>query len=202
MNPNALPPFLRPVHPPLQMGTYGMTVSALGGAAPGATNGSIGSRYVRQQQQETQWCWAAVSASVADFYGNASGWTQCSIATAELSLPCCFQPLPAGANVPWWLEKALTRVARLASWRRSTVAFVDIQQEIQASRPLCCRILWVNSGGAAHFVTISGWSVDASGVEWLDIEDPDSGSVNTPRKKFETAYSSQGDQWTHSYFTN
>src|SRR5947207_15958187 len=34
-----------------------------------------------QHQQHTEWCWAAVGASVSLYYKPSSTWTQCSIAT-------------------------------------------------------------------------------------------------------------------------
>ena len=35
-------------------------------------------------QQQTNWCWAAVSTSVALFFNPSSGWTQCAVANGEL----------------------------------------------------------------------------------------------------------------------
>ena len=38
-----------------------------------------------EQQQQTQWCWAAVSNSVSHFYDAGSAWSQCTIVNAELA---------------------------------------------------------------------------------------------------------------------
>ena len=40
--------------------------------------------FVMQHQQQTQWCWAAVSVSVSHYYSPWSGWTQCAMVNAEL----------------------------------------------------------------------------------------------------------------------
>ncbi len=40
--------------------------------------------YERQDQEQTQWCWAAVAASVAKYYDAETSWKQCTIVNAEL----------------------------------------------------------------------------------------------------------------------
>jgi len=37
-----------------------------------------------QQQDQTNWCWAAVAASVVRYYHADTQWTQCRIAEGEL----------------------------------------------------------------------------------------------------------------------
>jgi hypothetical protein len=37
-----------------------------------------------QRQQQTQWCWSAVSTSTSLFYRPGSGWSQCSLVNQEL----------------------------------------------------------------------------------------------------------------------
>jgi len=173
---------------------------AVGGGA--VSSGSIRPPFAGQSQLQTYWCWAAVSASVADFYGGNS-WTQCSIAGAELNLACCGDPTAAApCNKPYYLQRALTRVGHLANWTSGNVDISTLKQEIGGSRPLCCRIEWANSGGDGHFVTLTGWSIDDTGIEYVDVEDPFSGFVQLPKKKFESGYYNSGDQWTHSYFTS
>jgi hypothetical protein len=41
--------------------------------------------FTMQHQQQTNWCWAAVSTSVALFYDPVSTWTQCAVASAKES---------------------------------------------------------------------------------------------------------------------
>jgi hypothetical protein len=97
----ALPNFLLPLQP-----LPGAGPPMAGAAAPGA--GSLAG-FVMQVQQKTNWCWAAVSASVAGFFGGA--WTQCAIASAERHpRNCCANPLPNGCDVYWYLDAPLARV--------------------------------------------------------------------------------------------
>ena len=66
-----------------------------------------------QRQLQDNWCWAAVSTSVAHYFGK-SDWTQCSVVGKEVGdSSCCANGSSAKCNVPWRLEKALKRVKAL-----------------------------------------------------------------------------------------
>src|SRR6185295_8192459 len=56
-------------------------MAAGGAAAGGAGQWDIPFRVVRQDQ--SLWCWAAVSSSVADYLGSPQ-WSQCLVASAEM----------------------------------------------------------------------------------------------------------------------
>src|SRR5204863_1759343 len=67
-----------------------------------------------QHQQQTNWCWAAVSTSVALFFNPSSGWTQCAVANGELNRnDCCGAGASGPCNVYGYLDTALTRVGHL-----------------------------------------------------------------------------------------
>ena len=104
-----------------------------------------------EHQQQTNWCWAAVSNSVSNFYDAASTWTECSIVDAELGQStCCTNGSSAACNQSWYLDKALTRVGRLQSWASGTLTFASVQSLINNGRPPCARQGW--SGGGGHFM--------------------------------------------------
>jgi hypothetical protein len=105
-----------------------------------------------QPQEQSNWCWAAVSVSVAQFFSAGTIWSQqCDLANQELGQTCC----PAGNNaavcdVPWYLDQALARVGHLNTWAPGYQTIGRIQLEINAHRPMGVRIGWTASGG--HFV--------------------------------------------------
>jgi len=77
---------------------------------------------VVDSQQQTQWCWAAVSNSVSHYYDAGSPWTQCAIVNAELGqTTCCTAGNTASCNQAWYLDLALTRVGRLQSMTSGTL---------------------------------------------------------------------------------
>src|SRR6266513_228265 len=72
--------------------------------------------FAMQAQTQSNWCWAATSTSVSLYYWSRSGWTQCRVANAELGLAgCCMDPVPGQCNVPWFLDRALTRTNNFVS---------------------------------------------------------------------------------------
>ena len=155
--------------------------------------------FTMQAQQQTNWCWAAVSASVARFYQARTRWRrQCLVTSRELGQTCC----PAGANsgacnVPWYLDRALDRVGHLKSWAGTQATMVQIQREIRAGRPLGARIGWMSGGG--HFVVLSGSSMTAAG-DFVTVDDPFYGHSTLPLATFQSSYQGSGN-WTHSYWT-
>src|SRR4051794_4590811 len=70
-----------------------------------------------QPQQQNNWCWAAVSVSVALLQAALPAWQQCQVVSQELgNATCCTNGSSAVCDVPWYLDRALTRVGHLKTW--------------------------------------------------------------------------------------
>jgi hypothetical protein len=164
----------------------------------GAAGSYVLTAFSMQTQQANNWCWAAVSVSVAIFFG-AGGWTQCRLAGQELSATCCVSPVPGPCDRAWYLDRALARVGHFDRIDYTSEPFSTVQSEINTGRPLGCRIAW--AAGLAHFVAIGGWQVASDGAEFVDVFDPYYGASTLPYATFVSGYRSPGDMWTHSYFT-
>lgn len=150
-----------------------------------------------QAQTQTNWCWAATSTSVSHFYWLWSTWTQCLVANGELGFSnCCNSSVPSACNVPWYLDRALTRTNNFVSIT-GQVSFASVRAEIDAGRPVGARIGW--SGGGGHFMVIYGYSWIA-GAEYFDIDDPIYGKSHLSVSDFASNYQGSGT-WTHTYFT-
>ena len=150
-----------------------------------------------QLQTQSNWCWAATSTSVSHYYWWFSPWMQCTVANAELGRnDACNSPVPAGANVPWYLDKALTRTNNFVSIT-GAATFQQVRNEIDAGRPVGARIGW--NGGGGHFMVIYGYSLIA-GTTYFDIDDPIYGKSHLTVNDFSTNYQGSGT-WTHTYFT-
>lgn len=149
-----------------------------------------------QAQQQTNWCWAAVSTSVALFYDPASTWTQCAVANGELGRnDCCGTGASGPCNVYGFLGSSLNRVGHLASQTGSSSTFATVRAEIDAGRPLGVRTAW--SGGGAHFLCIIGYRIYE---QMLAVDDPWYGKSDVDYATFSSSYQGSGS-WTHSYFT-
>lgn len=167
---------------------------ALGGApSSGATGFQV------QPQTQGNWCWTAVSTSVSLFYSSGSPWTQCSVADAELARSdCCGSGASGPCNIPWYLDRALTRVGCFAGITASASAVATVQAEVAAVQVLCLRIGWFGGGG--HFIAIAGWFTGTGGVIYIEVEDPISGTIQLPYATLVSSYQNSG-RWTHSYLT-
>jgi hypothetical protein len=158
--------------------------------------------FAMQQQQQTEWCWAAVSASVSRFFGAPAGpsggpWQQCQVVNNEQNqTTCCQDGSTAACNVPWYLEKGLSCVGHLASPPTSgSASFAYVQGEVNGGRPVGVRIGWFGGGG--HFVVLKGY--DDSGTNQLvDVEDPWYGPSLVDYTAFATSYQGAGS-WTDTY---
>jgi hypothetical protein len=168
----------------------GLVEATLGGAPPVMSSVPL----VMQQQLQPQWCWAAVTSSVATFYRN-QGWTQCRVVNTLLGLAtCCTSGSSDACNEPFYLDKALDRVGDLNDFTTGALPWNQVQSEIDGGRPIGVRIGWISGGG--HFVAVSGYSNQSV----VDVRDPWYGSSSVDYMSFRTSYKGYG-QWTHSYRT-
>jgi hypothetical protein len=161
--------------------------------------------FVMQQQNQTNWCWAAVSASVSNFFGGPASpsggpWQQCDVANCALGQTNCCQAQNAGGaacNKDWYLEQGLACVSHLASPPVSGPSpYSFVQQEITSNHPVGVRIGWYGGGG--HFVALSGYD-DSTGTQFVDVEDPWYGPSTYDYNSFSTAYQSGAGGWTDTY---
>ena len=158
-----------------------------------------------QQQERTNWCWAAVAASVARYYDPHSKFTQCSVASGELGHDCSTGGKPDPCNVYGYLMSSLFRVGHFEKWVAQRPATTgEIEGEIGQGRPLCARIVW--NGGGAHLVAISGYAgqnVAATGessISGVAIADPWWGLSDIDFDDFPTGYIRCG-RCTDNYYT-
>lgn len=184
---------------PLQGGRVTTSGAPTGGRPPVAGSSGKIDTFVRQDQQQDYWCWAAVAASHADYFGT-STLTQCQIVNSIKGGACCVDAnaddLPC--NDSHTLEDVLTSVGVPRDYF-PPISFDDIRDEIRAKRPLPCRVEWRSPPGG-HFVTISGWKVTPTGVRYVDVDDPwrEYRSNPVPFETFCNRYQKDGF-WTHAY---
>ena len=143
-----------------------------------------------QEQTQSNWCWAAVSSSVGNYYQTGS-WTQCDVASFSLSRDCCDNA--ESCNIYNVLDKPL-KITHSYNYHTFTIASEnDILQEINMGRPFCLRCAWSNGG--AHFVVIYG-----IGNGCILVADSIFGCSINNLESFPSFYYG-GGRWTHSYFT-
>jgi hypothetical protein len=153
-----------------------------------------------QKQKEDKWCWAAVSASVDNYFSPTPALQQCTVAHDVLpALDCCVNPDVCNTGAS--LELALAKVGRFKKMLLGPAKFTDICAQLNLNLPVGARIAW-NQGGA-HFVVIAGFSVSPSGEQVLSIADPLFWNSTIYYKDFVSAYQAKtngGGKWTHTYY--
>jgi hypothetical protein len=153
-------------------------------------------RIALQHQEQTEWCWAAVAASVADFNKDPAGWTQCRIANAVLgSGGCCTSG--GTCNKTAELARSLEVTGHLRAPEVGTLDPSTVGTEMLNENPIGAHVVF--PGGIGHFVLITGF---------LDAEPPrlwvQDSEVNE-RSDYEFGEFAQryrgNARWDHSYFT-
>jgi hypothetical protein len=178
---------------------------------------------VMQQQDQCNWCWAAVASSVSTFMSPQSPMTQCQVASVYWGTPgdgCCNDGHTIGGcdkndcNRTAYLENALYVVKHLRrsqSNQPNPAPGIPSQsmviQEIDAQRPIGGKIQWSDGQPQAHFVLITGYELQGSifVVHVCDPEKPDGTIPSDFPLDGLAAGGYQGLQgsgsWIESYFT-
>jgi hypothetical protein len=166
-----------------------------------------------QVQCLSSWCWAAVAASISEFYAKHPVFAQCDIANLELGRKDCCTVKCGNANVDpeinttSTLGSALFRVGCLAAEIPGEATRDQVLEQLEAGRPICVRTVWstedpsfIDDNAGAHFVVIVGFDVES---DILSIADSLFGP--TPEISFEqfrTHYQTGGGTWRKTYYTS
>lgn len=173
----------------------GHEMDAIGGALP------IGVNFRVTRQTQSNWCWAAVSSSVANYFAPNS-WTECAVASAEMGGPCCENGSSWQCDQPHYLERALARVSHFRNMNVVAPREV-VEAELGANRPLPIRVGWFNGApnGGGHFLAISGSTPYGPNDTIFEVTDPIFAvSSITGAALANGGYQQSGGRWTHSYF--
>ena len=152
--------------------------------------------FVMQLQEQTQWCWAAVTVSVDRFFNPASTRTQCAMANQmHGQTTCCADGSTTQCNQPFATGDALNAIGRLRSQVESAQGWATADSEVTSNRPLGCRIRWSSSG--AHAVVISG--VGNSTDQLVTVRDPWYGTSYIAIGTLTSSYQGSGS-WVRTWF--
>ncbi len=150
-------------------------------------------------QEEPNWCWAAVAEGVAHTYDPASSSSQCGIANAVLGrLDCC--PPPGGnhpCNCTHNLVDPLKEVGRYGG--RTPPTFGLVRDAINQRRVVGIYIDW-GDGDGGHFLAIYGYETSADGYSVL-VADPAFPDYSTPVWDLQHGRYQGFGQWADLYFT-
>ena len=180
------------------------TVAPAGGriALGMAANGSGKLVMNIPNQEQDNWCWAAVAVGIGDFL-LARQTQQCAFASDVLGMAsgaCCGTQSGGPCDKQWYLDRALSKVG---CFERLDVpaSFADVGTEIDDGHPLGVRIRWSN--GSGHFVAITAYRTGGSGAQIVTVQDPwGPKELDYEIGKLNGQYGTSSGSWTHSYYTS
>lgn len=148
------------------------------------------------RQDQTEWCWAAVSFSLDRFYDPATALSQCKVAAQVLGSNCCEDK--AICNEPLDLAIVLREINRLEQEIRRPIDSDTLSDLIESKKPIAVGIAWF--AGGAHFVVIDGWDKESNMVS---VRDPDRtrGDTCIDLDEFTGNYANAG-LWRFTYLTS
>jgi Papain-like cysteine protease AvrRpt2 len=127
--------------------------------------------FITQPQEQSEWCWAAVAASIVNFYAGDNKCKQCDVVNKMLILDnCCEDGSSDSCNQQFHLEPTLNRLRHLQRSLAGQPDFATVAAEITAGRPLAVKILWAEGGG--HSIVVYGFTDDRK-VHVGDPANPD-----------------------------
>jgi hypothetical protein len=198
------------------------------GAVPGSSGGynlceKAGNVYLYGYNLVYQccsnWCWAAVTTAVTNYYSGGSV-NQCTVVNTTLGRSDCCEGTcdqsgcyggicgpgncsSAACNVDYYLPDALYAMHHLNVWIGGTISVWGSDQsvisQLSSMKPIGARIVW--SGGGAHFLAIIGCQCSGAGAEpILSVADPIFGPSSPTYTNLCTNYLSSG-HWVETTLT-
>jgi hypothetical protein len=156
-----------------------------------------------QGQEEDNWCWLAVAASVADLHALSGRLQQCQLAQNLVpNLPagttCCANPAPAECDVSGDSSLALHHVGHSQGSYMPLAPFQDIEREIRAGNPVVLQFVY-NGSTVEHVVAVVDTQTNA-GTHFLVIADPD-GPFTDRIPHGSGTWRSASVSWSRTYYT-
>jgi hypothetical protein len=200
----------RPVSPS-QLSPRGVSTSTTGASAAESSPdcGNPLKRFKGQIQSEDEWCWAAVCAAIAGFYGNTKYTKQCQIVGDYIGQPCCTNLTPACKNkTVGGLDPVLIETENYNNdlWATGPApSFNSIKAEIDNCHPLGLSFTWTSGPDkdTGHAVSIIGYTTSPSNslIIYDPANDGTGGQHTVPYPGFFTAYKPGTTSYTISWIT-
>ena len=160
---------------------------------------SDGLTFDEQDQQQSEWCWAATTVSITEFYNPSSSWTQCTLVNKAFKRKdCCNNAGGKNCNIAWYPDRALSITGHLSKSLGSNLSSEIVASEICYSHPISIAIFWYGGGG--HNPVITGFDVSNPSLLTLDIQDPIYGFSVQDFNTFPSSYQG-GASWGQSFAT-
>ncbi|MEV7771712.1 papain-like cysteine protease family protein [Kitasatospora sp. NPDC086791] len=166
-------------------------------AAPGSTADQAGTykklNITMQQQQQTNWCWAASGNTIATWFGYGYSQNQfCNAAFGRAADSSCPNSQATLADV----QNGLDRIGiNPGSYVTGYLRYGTVQAEVDADRPVETRIQWSSGGGHMH--VLYGYD---TGNDWVYWGDPWPSNYRYNWADYWYYVDNDTFSWTHSLY--
>lgn len=124
------------------------------------------SDYMIDKQLQSNWCWAAITASLARFYKKNDFADQTKLVSTILSNGYCCNGKGCGmCNRPWYVGEALDHVGILRNAIPYPVSQEALIRELACNRPVVVVIKWQQSA-TGHILVVSGFTRSRQFLTW------------------------------------
>lgn len=155
-----------------------------------------------EKQLMSNWCWAAVTASVCRFYNGPPINQKQIVAKVKAKPICATSPLIQFCNDTANIDDALQSVGHLAQPFNQALSVQHTINELAGGKPISCQ-LYLPSLGGGHAVIIYGAFADTSNKLMLRVADPADGMLLVmPYQQLLNNYRNVQGQWIRSYTTH
>ncbi len=148
------------------------------------------------RQDQTNWCWAAVTSAVVGYFKGSPGPPQCGLANMSRNqTTCCEDGATPQCNRSAETGAILRAMGVLREQVERSISLHQVEEELKANRPIACRIEW-EGVGVGHVFVIHG----VFGT-LLRVTDPDLGADGAELVEFNVfsgSYRGKG-KWTRTW---
>lgn len=154
-----------------------------------------------EKQIMSNWCWAAITASVCRYYNGPNLNQKQIVAIITGKAICATSPPIPFCNETADIGVAFKSVNHLETPINSSLSPTDIVKFLTNGQVIGCQI-YLPALGGGHAVIIYGAFADSNDRLILRVADPaDSTLLIMPYQQFRTNYKNSGGQWIRSYIT-
>jgi len=169
---------------------------AMGNAANLAYSPPAIANFSIQIQDQSNWCWLAGVASIANYYLGRSSWQQCDLANKLLGqTTCCSDGSTTQCDQPGQVDDALDATGNRGQFFSVGVSLDSLATELAAGRPVIAGVYWADSVG--HGFVITG--VHPNGD--IDTYDPANGQMARQNYNMFKQHQPGGGVWRETDFT-
>ncbi|MBB6109109.1 cellulose synthase subunit [Mucilaginibacter lappiensis] len=124
------------------------------------------SDYMIDRQLQSNWCWAAVTASLARFYQKDHFGDQAKLVSGIFNKEYCCNGKGCGTcNRPWYVGEALDHAGILQRAIPNPVSQEALMTELTCNRPVVVVIKWRQSA-TGHILVVSGFTHSRQFLTW------------------------------------